>query len=154
MQQDNEFEAVCSVREMTDRLGLSRPRFYQLLKLDVFPRPVYCPYTKRPFYPLELQNRCLHIRETGIGQNGKPILFYSPRRKMNGKGAQKHGNGNVEHFKSLSTSLKELGIKATVAEVRDAVKASFPEGLPNDRDDSFIIPDLFRYFRPECMNDV
>ena len=154
MQQDNEFEAVCSVREMADRLGLSRPRFYQLLKLGVFLPPVYCPYTKRPFYPLELQKGCLRIRETGIGLNGKPVLFYSMRKKRNGKGAQKRENEGVEHFKNLSTSLRELGIKATVAEVQDAIKALFPEGLPNDRDDSSIIPDLFRYLRPECMNDV
>ncbi|MFC1635684.1 helix-turn-helix transcriptional regulator [Planctomycetota bacterium] len=154
MRQDNEFEAVCSVRQMADKLGLSRPRFYQLLKLGVFPPPVYCPYTKRPFYPLELQNGCLHIRETGIGRNGKPILFYSPRKKNNGKGAQKRGNEGVEHFKSLSTSLRELGIKVSIIEVQKAMKALFPEGLPKDRDNGSIIPDLFKYFRPERMNDV
>jgi hypothetical protein len=150
MRQDNEFEAVCSVHEMADKLGLSRPRFYQLLRLDVFPPPIYCPYTKRPFYPLELQNECLRIRETGIGLNGKPVLFYSRRKKKNGKGVNEHGNESVEYFKSLSTSLRELGIKVPIIEVQNALKAMFPEGLPKDRDDRFVIPDLFRYFRPEC----
>jgi hypothetical protein len=154
MHQNSEFEAVCSVREMADRLHLSRPRFYQLLKLDVFPPPVYCSYTKRPFYPLELQNRCLHIRETGIGQNGKPVLFYSPRKKKKGRRPQKAENEGVEHFKSLSTSLKELGIKVTIIQVQNALETLFPEGLPKDRDDSSIIPTLFKYFRPERMNDV
>jgi len=154
MRQDNEFEAVCSVREMTDKLGLSKPRFYQLLKLGVFPPPVYCPYIKRPFYPLGLQNECLHIRETGIGKNGKPVLFYSPRKKINGKGVQKRDNEGLEHFKCLSTSLRELGIRVSIIEVAKAMKALFPKGLPKDRDDSSIIPDLFKYFRPECMNDV
>ena len=154
MQQNSEFEAVCSVLEMADKLGLSRPRFYQLLKLDVFPPPVYCSYTKRPFYPLELQNRCLHIRDTGIGQNGKPVLFYSPRKKKNGQRPQKAENEGVEHLKSLSTSLKELGIKVTIIQVQDALKTLFPEGPPEDRDDSVIVVNLFRYFKPECINDV
>ena len=153
MHQNSEFEAVCSVREMADRLHLSRPRFYQLLKLDVFPPPVYCPYTKRPFYPLELQNRCLHIRDTGIGRNGKLTLFYSRRRK-NGQRPQKAENEGVERFKSLSTSLKELGIKVTILQVRNALTALFPEGLPKDLDDGSIIRTLFKHFRPERMNDV
>jgi hypothetical protein len=154
MQQDNELKAVCSVRQMADKLDLSRPRFYQLLKLGIFPLPVYCPYTKRPFYPLELQNGCLHIRETGIGQNGKPVLFYSPRKKNNGKGAQKRENEGLGHIKSFSTSLRELGIKVSIIEVQKALKALFPEGLPKNRDDGSIIPDLFRYFKPERVNDV
>jgi predicted DNA-binding transcriptional regulator AlpA len=49
MRQDNEFEAVCSVHEMADKLGLSRPRFYQLLRLDVFPPPIYCPIQNARF---------------------------------------------------------------------------------------------------------
>ena len=61
-----------------------------------------------------------------------------------------HGNESVEYFKSLSTSLRELGIKVPIIEVQNALKAMFPEGLPKDRDDRFVIPDLFRYFRPEC----
>ncbi len=154
MHQNSDFKAVCSVREMADKLHLSRPRFYQLLKLDVFPPPVYCPYTKRPFYPLELQNRCLQIRDTGIGQNGKPVLFYSPRKKKNGQRPQKAENEGAEHFKSLSTSLKELGIKVTIIQVQNAIKELFPEWLPKDRDDSSIIPTLFKYFRPERINDV
>jgi len=154
MHQNNEFVAVCSIREMADKLHLSRPRFYQLRELDVFPPPVYCPYTKRPFYPLELQNKCLQIRDTGIGQNGKPILFYSPRKKKNGQRPQKAENEGVEHFKSLSTSLKELGIKVTIIQVQNALKVLFPEGLPEDRDDSVIIANLFRHFKPERIDDV
>ncbi len=55
MRLDNDLKAVCSVTELTKKLGLSRARFYQLQKMGVFPMPIYCTRTIRPFYPLELQ---------------------------------------------------------------------------------------------------
>ena len=154
MHQNSELEVDCSINEMADKLRLSRPRFHQLRKLGVFPPPVYCPFTKRPFYPLDLQNRCLHIRNTGIGQNGKPVWFYSPRKKKNKQRLREAEGEDSEHFKRLSTSLKEFGIKVTIIQVKNALKELFPEGLPEDRDDSVIIANLFRYFKPERINDV
>ena len=54
MLSNNDFKAVCSVTELAKNLDMSRARFYQLQKLGVFPEPVYCIRTKRPFYPLVL----------------------------------------------------------------------------------------------------
>ena len=79
MLSNNDFKAVCSVTELAKNLDMSRARFYQLQKVGVFPEPVYCVYTKRPFYTMGLQEKCLEIRETGIGHNGRPIIFYSKR---------------------------------------------------------------------------
>ncbi len=154
MYQNSGLEAVCSISKMADKLNLSRPRFYQLLELGVFPPPVYCPFTKRPFYPLELQNRCLHIRETGIGQNGMLVWFYSPRKRKNQWRAKNAESAGLEHFRKFVPFLKELGIKATIVQIQDALKMLFPEGLPESRDDSLIVKTLFRHFKPERMNDV
>ena len=77
---DNDFGAVCSVTELAGKIGLSRARFYQLMEKGVFPKPVYCTRTRRPFYTLDLQQKCIDIRKTGIGYNQQPVVFYSERR--------------------------------------------------------------------------
>jgi hypothetical protein len=152
MYQNSGLEAVCSISKMADKLNLSRPRFYQLLELGVFPSPVYCPFTKRPFYPLELQNRCLHIRQTGIGQNGMLVWFYSPRKRKNRRRTKIAEE--ARHFREFVPFLRELGIKATVSEVENAVRVLFPAGLPKDQDERRIVAALFKHFKPEHMNDV
>jgi len=84
MLSNNELKAVCSVTEMAGKLGLSRARFYQLQKTGVFPAPVYCVRTKRPLYPLDLQQECLDTRKTGIGHNGQPIVLTLHEKKNPG----------------------------------------------------------------------
>ena len=64
---NDDFKCVCSVSELARKLGLSRTRLYQLMEIGAFPRPVYCPRTGRPFYPLKVQNECMQIRKTGAG---------------------------------------------------------------------------------------
>ena len=91
--------SVCSVTQMAKKLGLSRARFYQLQETCVFLPPAYDLYSKRPFYPLSLQERCLEIRKTGIGYNGRPIIFNSKRAKRN---AAKPGRYLEHKFKELS----------------------------------------------------
>jgi len=69
---------ICSVTAMALQVGLSRARFYQLVKAGVFPQPRYSPRTRRPFYPLDLQKKCLEIRKTGIDLPGQPVVFNAP----------------------------------------------------------------------------
>jgi len=52
-------KAAVSVSEMARIVGLSRSRFYGLVNEGVFPPPVYDLRTRRPFYDLDLQQRCL-----------------------------------------------------------------------------------------------
>jgi hypothetical protein len=75
-------KAVYSVSETAHSVGLSRARFYQLVEAGVFPTPIYDIRTRRPYYTAELQEICKKIRQTNIGQNGLPILFYSPRQNL------------------------------------------------------------------------
>jgi len=75
MTSDYDLKTVCSVSELAKKLDLSRARFYQLQKKGVFPVPVYCTRTKRPFYSSALQQKCINIRKTGIGFDGRPVIF-------------------------------------------------------------------------------
>ena len=60
-----DLNAVCSVTELAKTLGLSRARFYQLQKMGIFPMPIYCIRTRRPFYTPDLRQICVDIRKTG-----------------------------------------------------------------------------------------
>ena len=111
MTTNTNYKSICSVTELARKLGLSRARFYQLQRSGVFPAPVYCLYTKRPFYPMDLQEKCLEIRKTGIGHNGRPIIFYS---KRNGA-ATKPNSCSEQKYRELSDALKQMGLKISPA---------------------------------------
>ena len=136
---DNEFKAVCSVAELARKLGLSRARFYQLLEMGVFPKPVYCTRTRRPFYPLDLQQQCIRIRKTGIGHNGQLIIFYNRQK-------DKSQNQLDPGYKQLADTLRQMGLNVTLNTVKNTVKSLYPKGLPPYADEGTVIRDFFRYF--------
>ena len=135
-------KAVCSVSEMARLLCLSRSRFYQLKKQGVFPQPHYDIATKRPFYPQHLQERCLEIRNTGIGHNRQRVLFYTRRKK--GSPGPKHAAPARYHV--LINVLAQMGVKTTPKELKVALKNVYPEGLPQHIDDGLVIRDLIRHW--------
>ncbi|MHC4131287.1 MAG: helix-turn-helix transcriptional regulator [Planctomycetota bacterium] len=140
--QREDLKAVCSVSEMARKVSLSRARFYQLQKNGVFPKPVYLHHSGRPFYTLDLQQKCVEVRKTGIGFNGKPIIFNStPRRKY--KNSHHLQNPIYEPFVEI---LNQLGQKVTCLDVKDAVKLLFPKGL-EQTEEGVVLRDLFKYFR-------
>jgi hypothetical protein len=143
MPSNNDLKNICTVTELVKRIGLSRARFYQLQKTGVFPKPIYCIRTKRPFYPLELQQRCIEIRRTGVGFNGQQILFNAPRRNKSGKSRNQSG----DRYDELVDILRELQLSVTRNEVLNAIKTLYPEGLPKGPIDGTVIRDLFRYLR-------
>lgn len=66
-----------SVTEMADIVGLSRARFYQLLKEGFFPEP-----TKdegKTYYDEQGRNLCQCCRLSGLGVNGTQHMFYKSR---------------------------------------------------------------------------
>ena len=75
-------KSVITVSEMADLCQLSRSRFYDLIEAGVFPKPTLHPSSKRPMYDRGLQEKCLEIRQTGIGMNGQPVLFNRKPRKV------------------------------------------------------------------------
>ena len=143
MLSDNDLKAVCTVTELAKKLGLSRARFYQLQNLGVFPKPVYCTRTRRPFYPLDLQQKCLDTRKTGIGHNGQPVVFYPSRQNK----LRKSQNSLDNKYEELTGILRQMGLNVTYDKVKNAVKALYPEELTQRPVDGSVIRDLFRHFK-------
>ena len=96
---------IVSVTDMSRIVELSRARFYQLLDMGFFPKPLHDERSKRPYYDLELQQKCLECRQSGIGADGSYMLFYSPRKSE-----------TVSHLKKKKTDpqIKELTEKLGV----------------------------------------
>ena len=143
MSSNNDLKAVCTVTALVKKLGLSRARFYQLQNTGVFPKPIYCIRTKRPFYPFELQQQCIDIRRTGIGFNGQQILFNASRKTK----PDKSKNHSASKCEELMDILKEMRLSVTRNKVRDAVKILYPDGLAKGHIEGTVIRDLYRYLR-------
>jgi hypothetical protein len=112
---------------MASLCQLSRSRFHALVREGVFPRPVQPGEGKRPYYTPELITRCLEIRKTGIGQDGKAVLF---NRRSDKKADRKRPAAQplaADHA-GLVESLRGLGLAATGEAVAAAVQAVFPGG--------------------------
>lgn len=123
-------KAAISVSEMADLCGLSRSRFYDLLDAGVFPKPVRNPSLKRPIYDRQLQDKCLEIRQSGIGLNGVPVLFNrKSRRPQAGKSQRAVTPEPKQDHADLIVALKGLGLNSTSEAVRAAVASLFPAGL-------------------------
>ena len=71
-------KSVVTVSEMAALVGLSRSRFYELVRAGVFPPPVYEMFAYRAVYIRPLQRLCLHVRRKKIGINGQPVRFRRP----------------------------------------------------------------------------
>ena len=99
--------------------------------------PVFCIRTRRPFYPLDLQKKCIEIRRTGVGHTGQPVLFYGGRKKGNNKKHRK--------YEELTNTLRLMGIDVSYKAVANAIAALFPEGLQQHSDEGRTVRDLFRY---------
>jgi len=69
---------IISMTDMAKMVQLSRARFYQLLEQGFFPKPLIDERSKRPYYDLALQQKCLECRQSGLGADGSFMLFYSP----------------------------------------------------------------------------
>ena len=147
---NDNLQAVCTVSELAKKLDLSRARFYQLQKTGVFPAPIYCVRTKRPFYPLDLQQQCVDIRTTGIGCNGQPIIFYSSHKSK----SRKSQNQSDSKYQELVTALREMGLDVTRDAIRKAVKALYSEGLAKGPIDGTVIGKVFRYLSNGGKNSV
>lgn len=121
-----------SVTEMARMLGLSRARFYQLVRSGTFPVADHDPLTQRPFYGEEAQRRCLEVRRKNCGIDGKPVLFYSRRRDAGVTKVQSpppKPKAKAGEYADLIDLLSKVPITATAAQVDAAVKAAFPGGI-------------------------
>lgn len=126
-----EARAALTVSEMAELVELSRARFYELIG-TAFPHPVYDVLTRRPFYVHELRDSCLEVRRTGMGIDGRPVLFNRKRtattNKTPGPVKQQTVPKNVPPPEVMD-GLKALGLGSTQPDqVRAAMDQLFPSG--------------------------
>lgn len=131
-------KTAVSVTEMARMVGLSRARFYQLVKAGTFPAPDVEPNTGRPFFSEEKQRLCLEVRRRNCGIDGKPVLFYSRRRdfghnnqvQLTGrhKTKQPKPKATTNPYADLIDHLAQVKVIVTAAQVEAVVKENFPEG--------------------------
>jgi len=141
-QKMSKIKPIISIGDMAKALGHSRARFYQLQKAMVYPPPLYDIRTRRPFYDAHLQQICHEIRASGIGFNGRYILFYSPRKNNSDKPTRKTDSKNRE----LVMTLNNMGLSVNHGEVAQAVKELYPQGFES-QDTGVVIRELFRFFK-------
>lgn len=143
MPMDHDDQAVCTVTQMAKKVGMSRPRFYELVKAEVFPPPAYCPATRMPLYPLELQEVCLKVRRTGIGFKGQSVRFYD--RKAKRPDADQ---------KQVITILRKMGLSVTTAEIRRALQDLKLPRTGERPTDPEVIRTLFQHLHGARQNVV
>ena len=124
-------KAFVSVIEMAEMIGLSKSRFHALVRTGVFPRPVQQQSCKRPVFDLDSQQKCLEIRQTGIGNNGQPVLFNRMRATRKPKTQRQSQQPILEprqdHIE-LVEALRSLGMVTTNDAVAKAVTEIYPNG--------------------------
>ena len=139
-------KAFVSVVEMTEMLSLSKSRFYALIEAGVFPRPVRIASCKRPVFDLDLQQRCLEIRRTGIAENNQPVLFNRKRRKATSPKPRQNHQPVTKEQAELVEAMKSLGLTVKPEEVQAAMQDLYPNGR-DGIDDGEVLRRLFLHLR-------
>ena len=142
-------KAIVSITEISKMLQLSRARFYQLLQSGFFPKPLYDDRSKRPYYDLELQQKCLECRSSGIGVDGSFMLFYSAGRKGNNFHMRKKKIDPV--VKEFAEILESMGLETAFNEVQKALSILYPDGT-GEVEQGVVIRELFRYLKEQMSN--
>ena len=138
---------VVTVAAMARMCGLSRSRFYGLIKEGIMPSPSRNPTTKRPFFSREQQEQCLLVRKTNCGINGRPILFYAnkwsrepaaPTRPIRSAPTARRTQGRPQRsqvdpiIEEIRDGLGQLGVAdATEMRIRTALADTYPDGHEN-----------------------
>jgi hypothetical protein len=123
-------KAAVSVTEMARMVGLSRARFYQLVRKGTFPPADQDTVSNRPCYFEEKQRQVLDARRRNQGVDGKPVLFYSRRRDFGQtKATPRPAKPKVNNqYADLIDLLGQAKLVVTAAQVEAVVKLEFPNG--------------------------
>lgn len=150
-------KAAVSVTEMARMVGLSRARFYQLVKKGTFPPADHDKATERPCYLEEKQRQILEARRRNCGVDGKPILFYCRRNDAGQKRtAARPTIGKVRDVvmkhSDVIDGLASLNVTVTVAQVESLLKELFPDGTAGIEPGE-IIRDIFLRIQRQNSGD-
>jgi hypothetical protein len=131
--QQSSTKAAATLTEVAALCQLSRSRFHDLVKAGVFPKPVHNAATKRPIYTRDLIDKCLQIRETGIGLDGRIIVFNRRRASPAPRRVQRPPVATAPKesaYTPLVTGLRSLGmLDVAESQVEKIVTALFPGGI-------------------------
>jgi predicted DNA-binding transcriptional regulator AlpA len=156
MKDELPLKMAVTVAEMARMVGLSRARFYQLMKQGVFPQPRMDESKKRPFYDQELQKACLEVRRRNQGVNGQVVLFYARRQEIAPTKAKVRKGVVVpktEPHGELVEALRSLGLTTvTAAEVGQAVTELFG-GRTSGKDEGEVIRAVFLHLKRRNTGD-
>ena len=137
---------IVSITEMVKMLQLSRARFYQLLELGFFPKPLKDDRSKRPYYDAALQKKILEARQSGIGVDGSFMLFYSPRVKKENRPFIKKKKYGDPVTQELADTLNSMGVETAFKEVQKALDKLYPDGT-DGVEQGLVIRELFRHLK-------
>lgn len=147
---------VVSISEMARMVGLSKTRFYQLIRSGAFPEPERDPETKKPFYGADSQRAILGVRQHNCGINGKPILFYARRRDVGttrvAKPKTSRNSTAPNPHAELMAGLSELGVNASLQVVEPLLRELFPNGV-EDQPAGEVIKKVFLRIRSQNRTD-
>lgn len=157
---------IVSVSEMARMLGLSRARFYQLMREGVFPEPCRPEGGKRPFFDRERQEQCVTVRRTNCGIDGRPILFYAMRtpsstptpattRQSRRQSARQRPQrfGDDATITQLRRGLAQLGISQVAEQnIRTALAETYPDGWTNV-DQAELLRSVFTFLNGQDSHD-
>jgi hypothetical protein len=114
--------------------GLSRARFYDLIRDGVMPWPTYCIYTRKPMYLADAAALCIRVKETNTGIDGRYVIFYARREPATGN-APAPASRAVQRPSQIDTltqemieTLRAMGVRQGQAEVVAAINARCPGG--------------------------
>lgn len=144
---------VISVREMAERLGLSRGRFYELVEEGFFLPPIFLLSNRRPAYAAEMARRNEIAKMVGIGVNGAPKVFYRRRETpaTQSSGPRSSSNARSTRREDRLTPIKRALVSLGLSNVADeqvaaAVAELFPSGL-DELEEGDVIRAVFRHLR-------
>ena len=126
-------------------LNLSKSRLYALIQAGIFPEPVRHESCKRPVFDADLQQKCLDIRQTGIGPTGS-------RCCSTGNGESRPSRNPpgqppiTEEQAELVEALKSLGMTAAAEDVQTAMRELYPNGW-NGIDQGEVVRRVFLQLR-------
>ncbi len=115
-------DKLISVGDLCEILGLSKSRFYALLRDGIFPEPMRNPSNNRPVFNAEQTEMCRQVLRTHIGVNGKP---WTPNRKK--KTAARASAKKKDAQEGRIVALAGFGITTTAGEIEKAMQS-----LPDD----------------------
>lgn len=128
-------KSVVSVTDMARLVGLSRARFYQLVRKGTFPIADQDLLSKRPCYGEEKQRQILDARRRNCGIDGTPVLFYSRRRDAGQtrtpSPSPKKLKAPIPRHQDILDGLAALNVTVSAAQMDALLQELFPIGIDN-----------------------